>query len=98
MEQILFTNYQKKDLAELIMECLKGVLNDYFIESKQQETVKDELLSIEDVQKIFKVSKVTIHKWKKQGLIPYYKVNRKLYFSRSEIFGSIVHKKRKLEI
>ena len=98
MEQLFITNYQKEDLSHLIMECLKKVLNDYVIEIKQQETVKDELLSIEDVQNIFKVSKVTIHKWKKQGLIPYYKVNRKLYFKRSEIFGSMVHKKRKLEI
>jgi len=71
------------------MECLKKVLNDYVIENKQQETAKDELLSIEDVQNIFNVSKMTIHKWKKKGLIPYYKMNRKLYFKRSEIFASM---------
>ena len=80
------------------MECLKTVLNDYVIETKRQETVQDELLSIKDVQKIFKVSKVTFHKWKKQGLIPYYKINRQLYFKRSEILGSMIHKKRKLEV
>ncbi len=98
MEQLFITNYQKEDLSTLIMECLKTVLNEYFIENKRQEMEQDELLTIEDVQKIFRVSKVTIHKWKKKGLIPYYKVNRKLYFKRSEIFESMVHKKRKLDV
>ncbi len=98
MEQLFITNYQKEDLSKLIMECLKTVLNDYVIENKGQETEQDELLTIEEVQKIFRVSKVTIHKWKKKGLIPYYKVNRKLYFKRSEIFESMVHKKRKLDV
>lgn len=78
MEQLLFTNYQKEDLEDLIMECLKKVLKDYPMEKIQQETEKEEILSIEDVQKIFNVSKVTIHKWKKNGILPYYKMNRKL--------------------
>ena len=98
MEQLFVTNYQKEDLTSLIMECMKKALNDFALENKQQETEKDELLSIEDVQKIFNVSKVTIHKWKKMDLIPYYKMNRKLYFKRSEILGSMIPKKRKFEI
>ena len=79
------------------MECLKKALFDYDLENKQQEIAKEEILSIEDVQKIFNVSKVTIHKWKKKGLLPYYKMNRKVYFKRSEILGSMIHKKRKLD-
>lgn len=98
MEQILFTNYKKEDLEDLIMECLKKVLKDYPMEKMQQETEKEEILSIEDVQKIFNVSKVTIHKWKKKGLLPYYKMNRKLYFKRSEILGALKHKSRKMDM
>ncbi len=98
MEQILVTNYQKEDLEGLIMECLKKVLKDYPMEKMQQETEKEEILSIEDVQKIFKVSKVTIHKWKKKGLLPYYKMNRRVYFKRSEIIGAMIHTKRKLDV
>ena len=98
MEQLLITNYQREDLESLIKKCLKEVLKDYLLENAQQETEKEEILSIEDVQKIFNVSKVTIHKWKKKGLIPYYKMNRKLYFKRSEILGSLKHKKRKFEV
>ena len=33
----------------------------------------------------------------KKGLLPYYKMNRKVYFKRSEILGSMIHKKRKLD-
>lgn len=97
MEQLLLTNYQRQDLEELIMDSLKWVLNDRSKADSQTEQVKEEILSIEDVQKIFNVSKVTIHKWKKKGILPYYKMNRKLYFKRSEILGSMAQKKRKFE-
>lgn len=97
MEQVLITSYNKEDLTDLIMYCLKKVLNDYPLANNQKE-VKDELLSIADVQELFKVSKVTIHKWKKMGLIPYYKMNRKLYFKKSEILEAMSQKKRKIEL
>ncbi len=97
MEQVLFTNYEKEDISSLIKKCLVEVLNDYAFE-KNRDHAEEEILSIEDVQKIFNVSKVTIHKWKKKGLLPYYKMNRKVYFKKSEIHGSMVHKKRKLEV
>ncbi|MCK4922199.1 MAG: helix-turn-helix domain-containing protein [Bacteroidales bacterium] len=98
MEQLLITSFQKEDFEELIMTCLKRVLKDFELGNIQQEKINEEILSTDDLQKMFKVSKVTIHKWKKKGLIPYYKMNRKVYFKRSEIIESLAQRKRKLEI
>jgi hypothetical protein len=44
------------------MESMKKALNDFALENKHQETEKEEILTIDDVQNIFNVSKVTIHK------------------------------------
>ena len=97
MENQIITSLTAEELVRAIKDGIKDVLAEKHINSSHEEREED-LLNIEDVQKIFRVSKVTIHKWKKLGLIPYYKVNRKLYFKKSEVIDSLQDKKRKLEV
>lgn len=81
----------------MIKKCVEDAVS---LKSKEGEPdpPSDDLLNIEDIQKIFHVSKVTVHKWKKKGLIPFYKMNRKVYFKKSEVISSMNHKKRKMEV
>ena len=97
MEGAIFTSLNIKELEELIKKCISEVIS---LNGKEQTNVIpiDDLLNIEDIQKIFNVSKVTVHKWKKKGLIPFYKMNRKVYFKKSEVISSMIHKKRKMEV
>ena len=97
MEGAIFTSLNIKELEELIKKCISEVIS---LNGKEQTNVIpiDDLLNIEDIQKIFNVSKVTVHKWKKKGLIPFYKMNRKVYFKKSEVISSMSHKKRKMEV
>jgi hypothetical protein len=97
MNSTFFTSLSVGELSEIIKECISGFFAEQHKEYRQ-EPPADDLLSIEDIQKIFKVSKVTVHKWKKKGLIPFYKMNRKVYFKKSEVINSMCHKKRKLEV
>ena len=93
----IFTSLNVEELTDIIRKCLSEMAI-----NGNRETVNvapsDDLLNIEDIQKIFNVSKVTVHKWKKKGLIPFYKMNRKVYFKKSEVIDSMSHKKRKLEV
>lgn len=97
MEQTIFTSLKVDDLIDMIKKCVSDVIS---LKPKDgnNETPSDDLLNIEDIQKIFNVSKVTVHKWKKKGLIPFYKMNRKVYFKKSEVISSMNHKKRKMEV
>jgi hypothetical protein len=97
MEQTIFTSLKVDDLIDLIKKCISDAIS---LKPKggSNETPSDDLLNIEDIQKIFNVSKVTVHKWKKKGLIPFYKMNRKVYFKKSEVISSMSHKKRKMEV
>ena len=97
MEQILITVYQKEDLKNLITESFRQVFSENNNTEKDHSGGKEEILLIDDVQRIFRVSKVTIHKWKKMGLLPFYKMGRKVYFKRSEVIDSLSKKRRKLE-
>jgi hypothetical protein len=93
----IFTNLNVDELSEIIKKCISEVVS-ATNKVKPQELPTDDLLNIDDIQKIFNVSKVTVHKWKKKGLIPFYKMNRKVYFKKSEVIDAMTHKKRKLEL
>ena len=97
MEQTIFTSLKVEDLFDMIKKCVSEAVS---LKSKEGAQIlpSDDLLNIEDIQKIFNVSKVTVHKWKKKGLIPFYKMNRKVYFKKSEVINSMAHKKRKMEV
>ncbi|MHA1973115.1 MAG: helix-turn-helix domain-containing protein [Candidatus Hodarchaeales archaeon] len=84
-------------LVEIIRNCVKEEFEKRPAESICKED-HEKLLSTEEVCKIFNVSTVTLYKWKKKGLIPYYKVGRRVYFKNSEIIESLKTKKRKLEV
>jgi excisionase family DNA binding protein len=85
------------DLLGMIRDCIKDALT-LKTQVTKPEPIPEDLLSIEDIQKVFRVSKVTVHKWKKKGLLPFYKMNRKVYFKKSEVIDAMQHKKRKLEV
>lgn len=97
MEQVFLTSLTLEELLDKITERFNIALSIKTSERKETPTPED-LLTIEDLESLFKVSKVTIHKWKKRGLIPFYKMNSKVYFKKSEIINSMSHRKRKLEV
>ncbi len=47
------------------------------------------LLSIEEMCKLFKVSRVTINTWMKQGKIPFIKMSRRVYFVFEDVMNAI---------
>ena len=97
MANSIFIQMTAEDLRGMISECIKDAMT-LERQVKTPEPIPEDLLSIEDLQKVFKVSKVTVHKWKKKGLLPFYKMNRKVYFKKSEVIDAMQHKKRKLEV
>ena len=97
MTNSIFIQMTADDRRGMIRECIKDALT-LERQEKVPEPIPEDLLSIEDIQKVFKVSKVTVHKWKKKGLLPFYKMNRKIYFKKSEVIDAMQHKKRKLEV
>ena len=71
MEKLLFTNYQIEELTDLIKSCLRSELKNLPQQTELNEQPED-LLSTEDIQRMFNVSKVTIYKWKKKGSKAYF--------------------------
>ena len=69
------------ELAQLIENTVKKCLLDYEFEANK----KDELLKIEDVCKLLKVSKATVNNRKNKNLLPWYTIESRVFFKKSEV-------------
>jgi hypothetical protein len=82
------TDITKEEFKSIVKDVMKEIQDNNSMDvSINSDT--DDLIKIDDVARIFKVSRVTIHKWKKEGLIPFQKLNRRLYFKRSDVLNSL---------
>ena len=85
-----FTLMPISELCELIKKSVAEAFdNELKIFLKDSIKEEDQLLKIEEACELLKVSKVTIHKWKKQNKIQSYRIGRKIYFKRGEIINSM---------
>jgi hypothetical protein len=75
---------------EYLQEVLEPIMWKLWEEMKTVERSKEPLMTIEDVSIKFKVSKATIHNWKKAGLITGNKVGKNRYFTEKEVRNALI--------
>ena len=75
------------EFKQTISECVKQELSQAKSDIKAEE--ENELMTSEKVAELFKVSKVTLHQWKKEGRIPFLKMNSRVYFKKNEIMQAL---------
>jgi len=86
----MFTVMPISELCELIKKSVADSFDNElksFLKNSMKED--EQLLKIEEACQLLKVSKVTIHKWKKQNKIRSYRIGRKIYFKKSELLNSL---------
>ncbi len=84
--KLIFTQVPLEELKDIISNCVRDELNR---SSEKSSAPDNELLKIEDAVKIFKVSKVTLFKWRKQGILPFHRISSRIYFKRHEVLDAL---------
>ena len=75
------------EFKDIITQGVTEVLGSH---KEAEKPVSDlELLSIKQVCELLKISKVTLHKWKRQGKIPFHRLAGKVYFKKSEVLNHL---------
>ncbi len=87
MKQEVFISLSIDEFRDLITSGISQVLSE--VTSTAGTEPEIELLSINQVCELLQISKVTLHKWKKQGKIPYHRISRKIYFKKSEVIAHL---------
>lgn len=86
MNDIILTPIRLCELEILIQNSVERALSE---NNKKQTTTQspDEFLTIQQVSKLLDVSLVTLHKWKKQGKIKFYRFGSRIRFKKSDILN-----------
>jgi len=83
----MFVAMPIEELLELIEERIFKGFETY--NKKPVPIPTDELLNVEEACTYLRVSKVTIHKWKKKRLIVSYRIGRRIYFKKHEMLKAL---------
>lgn len=101
MDNIILSPINLSQLQLMIQESVRLALNETMNLTKDDptngEVSEDARLTIPELASYLKCSLPTIHKYKKDGLIPFYRLGRKVYFKKSEIDASAVITTRSIE-
>ena len=87
MQNILLSPVPIDQLRSIISETVNTAFqNQKNPEVKQEE---DPFLKIGEVCKILGVSRVTVHTWKRKGILPFHRISRKIYFKKSDVLAAL---------
>jgi len=53
------------------------------------DSMREDLITRKEAAKLLQVSLVTLSAWTKQGLFPFYRMNRRVYLKKSELLESL---------
>ena len=73
-----------KDFKSLLREAVREEIAQV-LEVQQYEP----FIKTEEATDLLKVSKVTLLAWRKQGLIPFHKINSRVYYKKSELLAAV---------
>ena len=83
----LFVAMPFTELLEHFEKTVQNVFDKIAVRPAQ--VPEDELLNVEETCKLLRISKVTLHKWKKRKLIQAYRIGRKIFFKKKELFDAL---------
>lgn len=90
MNEQLIVTLKVDDLKSIIDECVVSAIS-----KKSQAPEDDTLIKRKDVAELFGISYVTLNEWMRQGKIPYYRINSRIFFKKKEVMESLTTIKRR---
>lgn len=88
MEKFIVTNYDREELILMIKEAFREELKT-ILAQQEKERDYDQLLSRKEVAELLKVSLVTVSKYQREGIFPYSRLGRYVYFKKGDIMQAL---------
>jgi excisionase family DNA binding protein len=87
MQTILIT-LNEGDLESIIRNAIEDTLSKV-APKPEPKPDNNTLLTIPEVCTLLKVSKPTIHTWKREGRLPFHRIGAKVYFKEKEVIEAM---------
>lgn len=95
MHEFLFSPFPLEEFKQLIKDCIKEELNQTQEANRPpQQDDSGHYLTTEEAAQFLKVSLVSIHNWKKEKGLMFYRVGRSIRFKKSDLIA-FTEKQRK---
>ncbi|TBV27920.1 DNA-binding protein [Meridianimaribacter sp. CL38] len=88
-KEIRVYNLSPDEFKESIRSIVKELLPQ---QKKNTDKIPfaDELLTVEETLKFLKCSKQALWNWRKNGILPSYRLGNRVYYKRSDIFNKLI--------
>jgi predicted DNA-binding transcriptional regulator AlpA len=75
--------------TEIISGVVKAIIPFF---NQKDDSVKEEekLLTVEETLKFLKCSKQSLWTWRKNGILPSYRLGNRVYYKKSDIFNKLI--------
>jgi excisionase family DNA binding protein len=81
---------------EEFQHAIKESIKEAFKDSEtNSQTQTDDLITSTEAANLLGVSKVTLHNWKVEGLISYYRIGTRIRFKKSEVIAALKRPKNR---
>ena len=74
-------------------ESIRSVVKELMLQPKknlEKLPKTDELLTVQETLELLKCSKQALWNWRKNGILPSYRLGNRVYYRRSDIFNKLV--------
>ncbi|RLJ61598.1 helix-turn-helix protein [Lacinutrix venerupis] len=75
---------------ELKSQIIEAINNRLKLINFNQKKELEELLTVEETLAILKCSKQALWNWRKNGILPSYRMGNRVYYKRSDIFAKLI--------
>jgi predicted DNA-binding transcriptional regulator AlpA len=88
-KEIRIYNLSPDEFKESIRSIVRELMPQQKKNSKNIQTT-DDLLTVEETLKLLKCSKQALWNWRKNGILPSYRLGNRVYYKKSDIFNKLV--------
>ncbi len=88
-KEIRIYNLSPDEFKESVCSILKELMPQQK-KSSGKLPFTEELLTVEETLKLLKCSKQALWNWRKNGILPSYRLGNRVYYKKSDIFNKLV--------
>lgn len=88
--QLHFYQTTPEELTDNILIGVDSKLKEFFDKYNPSQKDEEELLTVDDTLKILKCSKQALWNWRKNDILPSYRLGNRVYYKKKDILSKLV--------
>lgn len=79
-----------QDLQECVNEAVRLAINAQHSMIEKKQEVESDLMTVDETLKFLKCSKQALWNWRKNGVLPSFRLGNRVYYKKSDIYAKLI--------